>query len=407
MNGSLRERERSVCHNQLDRSGRDRQNRLMTLQRLAVSAATVVACLPVLPVDTQELRFFYPAPSTPIEVLTNRPYGALQMDLFRPANAARPLPALIFFNIASGPQRSNPFYRAWAEIAASKQLVAILPDLRNDSFEKDFDALIAHLATSASELGIDRDRIALYAGSGNVSRALPLVQRPEQKMIKAAVMYYGSARVTTFRLDLPTLIVRAGLDRPPLNRDLAALALMATNQNAPVTLLNYAGGHHAFEVVDDEDATREVIDRTLAFVTRATEPGYHASLARGAREANAAAQVILGNFADGASTYAELVKAKPTDARLRLSYGEALLGAGRFAEACSELEQLKGKGLGPRDLGVPAARACMQKGDGDAAIAWLSSIPQRFLPQELANDPVFAPIQSRGEFKALFQVPVK
>jgi hypothetical protein len=49
----------------------------------------------------------------------------------------------------------------------------------------------------------------------------------------------------------------------------------------------------------------------------------------------------------------------------------------------------------------------MQKGDGDAAIAWLSSIPQRFLPQDLAKDPIFAPIQGRPEFKALFQPPVK
>ena len=74
-----------------------------------------------------------------------------------------------------------------------------------------------------------------------------------------------------------------------------------------------------------------------------------------------------------------------------------------FAAACTELEKLKGKGLGPRDLGVPAARACMQKGDADAAIAWLKSIPQRYLPHALEKDPIFAPIQNRPDFKALFQ----
>ena len=45
----------------------------------------------------------------------------------------------------------------------------------------------------------------------------------------------------------------------------------------------------------------------------------------------------------------------------------------------------------------------MQKGDADAALAWLQSIPARFRPPELAKDPVFAPIQDRTEFKALFQ----
>ena len=45
----------------------------------------------------------------------------------------------------------------------------------------------------------------------------------------------------------------------------------------------------------------------------------------------------------------------------------------------------------------------MQKGDADAAIAWLKSIPQRFLPRSLEKDPIFAPIQNRPDFKALFQ----
>jgi hypothetical protein len=68
-----------------------------------------------------------------------------------------------------------------------------------------------------------------------------------------------------------------------------------------------------------------------------------------------------------------------------------------------EFEKLKGKRLGPRDLGVPAARACMQKGDGAAAIAWLESIPPRFRPRSLENDPIFTPVRERPEFKALFQ----
>ncbi len=145
------------------------------------------------------------------------------------------------------------------------------------------------------------------------------------------------------------------------------------------------------------------IDSTIAFVKRTTAPAFQASLRRGLPEATAAAHVSTGNFAAAASAYAELVKAKPDDARLRLSYGEALLGASQFAAACSELEKLKGKGLGPRDLGVPAARACMQKGDADAAIAWLKSIPQRFLQRDLEKDPIFAPLQARPDFKALFQ----
>jgi predicted Zn-dependent protease len=155
--------------------------------------------------------------------------------------------------------------------------------------------------------------------------------------------------------------------------------------------------------VDDEDATRDVVDSTIDFVKRMTMPAYQVSLRRGLPESTAAAHVSSGNFAAAAAAYGDLVKGKPDDVRLRLSYGEALLGASQFDAACTELEKLKGKGLGPRDLGVPAARACMQKGDAEAAIAWLKSIPQRYLPRALEKDPIFAPIQNRPEFKALFQ----
>jgi hypothetical protein len=42
------------------------------------------------------------------------------------------------------------------------------------------------------------------------------------------------------------------------------------------------------------------------------------------------------------------------------------------------------------------------KGDGDAAIAWLNSIPARFLPAAVAQEPVFAPLQNRPDFQAIF-----
>jgi hypothetical protein len=204
-------------------------------------------------------------------------------------------------------------------------------------------------------------------------------------------------------LDLPVLYVRAGLDRPGVNRDLANLAAQAVSQNAPLTLLNHAAGHHAFEIFDDDAATREVIERTLDFVKRATSAAYQAAMQRGLAEARAAGLVLTGNHKEAVARYAELVASRPDDARLRLSYGEALLGNSQFAAACDELEKLKGKGLGPRDLGLPAARACMQKGDADAAIAWLRTIPQRFLPADVEKEATFAPLHNRADFRALFR----
>lgn len=326
------------------------------------------------------------------------------MDVYRPSRMNVRAPALVFFNQSAGAQRTAlTFYVRWAQTAASNGLVAIVPDLRPGSTTDDFRTLIAHLVGRAADYGIDGESLAVYAGSGNVSTAFPVVEDPRTIAVKAAVIYYGTANVTAFRPDLPVLMVRAGLDRPPVNAAMASLAASAVAQNAPLTLLNHPTGHHAFEIVDDDATTRAVIDQTIAFVKLATSPAYQSALRAGMPEAVAAGHVATGNFAAAAAAYAPLVAARPGDARLRLSYGEALLGDAQFAAACDEFEKLKDQGLGPRDLGLPAARACLQKGDADRAIAWLRSIPQRFLPPEVQTEAVFAPLQSRAEFQALFK----
>ena len=176
-------------------------------------------------------------------------------------------------------------------------LVAIVPDLRPASAAADFQILIAHLTSRAAEYGIDPAAIAVYAGSGNVFAALPVVQDPALTAVKAAVMYYGTANVKSFRLDLPLLMVRAGLDRPPVNaaHDDARRAA-AVAQNAPVTVLNHPTGAHAFESVNNDDMTRVVINQTIDFVKRATSSSYQSALRAGLPEAIAAGHVSSGNF---------------------------------------------------------------------------------------------------------------
>ena len=334
---------------------------------------------------------------------------ALAMDVYKPgpfdAAQGKPgsstrRPALIFFNRAAGQDRKWDFYAAWARTAASKGIVGIVPDIRGGSEVADFKLLLAHLEQKRAEYGIDS--IAVYAASGNVSAALPALQDPALTVVKAAVIYYGAANIQQFRLDLPILYVRAGLDRPPLNEFIGTLASRAVGQNAPFTLLNYAGGHHGFEASDNNDLTRKVIDDTLTFVLDATSAPYQVALRASLEEATAAGFVQTGKFKDAADTYARMVAARPEDHRLRMAYGEALIGDKQYATACAEFEKLRDKPLGPRDRGLPAAHACLMKGDPAAAVAWLNTIPARFLPPSTADDPRFAPLKDRDDFRALF-----
>ena len=182
----------------------------MTRLSLVLTAATVGTAG-----AQQPLTFAIRPPTESVVVTRDVEYArpdtlVLRMDVYRPANAgSRQLPTLVFFNRALGADRSGPFYSAWARVAASRGIVAILPDLRGGREAADFQLLLTHLAARGADVGVDKDAIAVFAGSGNVYTAFPFVEDPKQTSIKAAVMYYGTGPVTQFRLDLPVLYVRA------------------------------------------------------------------------------------------------------------------------------------------------------------------------------------------------------
>src|SRR5258708_1976807 len=200
---------------------------------------------------------------------------SLLMDVYQPAKPGSNsrLPAIILLS-EGGSEGDMDFYIAWAKAATAHGFVAINPDGDQEHFEENFDLLLTYLTEHAADLHIDANAIAVYAGSGNVYRGFPLVENPKRTAIKAAVMYYGGAEVKEFRLDLPVLYIRAGLDRPRVNREISEIATAAILQNAPITVVNYSGGHHAFEMMDDNDATREVLEQTFHFLHSVLTPRY-------------------------------------------------------------------------------------------------------------------------------------
>src|SRR6185503_7596145 len=219
-------------------------------------------------IESQQTKLAFSPTATDVSIsrdvqYAHRDTAVLRMDVYRRA-ASAPMPAFIFYNRGVGDARRHPVYDGWARTAASRGFVAILPDLRSTSETEDFQALLDHLATNAATL--------------NVFRAFPIVEDPKQTRVKAAVMYYGAAPISTFRLDLPVLYVRAGLDRADLNVAITTLISRALTQNAPITLLNHHTGSHGFEIFNADDATRAVIDQTIDFVKVATSPRYQTAL---------------------------------------------------------------------------------------------------------------------------------
>jgi dienelactone hydrolase len=64
------------------------------------------------------------------------------------------------------------------------------------------------------------------------------------------------------------LLVRAGQDRPELNASIDRFVATVRAGGLPMELVEHPEGHHAFDVLDDTDASRDAIRRVLEFLRR-------------------------------------------------------------------------------------------------------------------------------------------
>jgi acetyl esterase/lipase len=85
--------------------------------------------------------------------------------------------------------------------------------------------------------------------------------------IRCAALCYGPPGDLEPRTELPPLlVVRAGEDDPDLNGGIDRFVAAAADRGLPVELVEVPGGHHAFDVLDDDDASRSAIRRVLDFL---------------------------------------------------------------------------------------------------------------------------------------------
>jgi hypothetical protein len=226
---------------------------------------------------------------------------ALTMDLYYPAgwtSGAR-WPAVLFVTgfSDSGAERmigcklkEMGSYSSWAELMAASGLIAIT--YTNAEPAADAREALNHVRQNAAALGIDENRIGLWACSGSVPTALSLLMQCGRECLTCAVLCYGymldddrstgvadaakqfgfvnpcvDKSVADLPHDLPLFVVRAGQDRMPgLNEALDDFVLEALTRNLPVSLINHSDGPHAFDLFHDSEVSREIIRRILRFM---------------------------------------------------------------------------------------------------------------------------------------------
>jgi len=227
--------------------------------------------------------------------------GPLTMDLYYPPGALRGarLPALIL--VAGYPDLGvqkvlNCKFKemgssvSLCRLAAASGLVGIAYSNREPT--ADVHKLLRHLQDNAASLGIDANRLGVWASSGNVPLALSVLMQESADHLKCAVLCYGfmldldghtsvAHAATQWRFvnpcagrtvddlprDLPMLIVRAGQDEfAGLNATIDRFLASALSRNLPVAFVNHPEAPHAFDLMHDSEATRRTIRLMLEFL---------------------------------------------------------------------------------------------------------------------------------------------
>jgi acetyl esterase/lipase len=277
----------------------------------AILVSTSVAQQPQDPPWLKEFAFkriVYSVPEmTRVKVTKNQIYKRasseeLKMDVYSPPGKQR-RPAVVFIHGGRIPRNLLTTPKDWGAYVSLGQLVAAsgfvgitfnhrfyawesLADSQSDVMD-----LISYVRDNAESLGVDKDRIILWAlSAGGIFLSQPLQQSPPY--IRSIVAYYSELDLQNQRKAAPAsvtdetlrefspvhhlgnkeknvppiFIARAGLDDKELNDGIDRFVQLALSRNLTVEVVNHATGHHAFDIEDNNDRSREIIKRTIEFI---------------------------------------------------------------------------------------------------------------------------------------------
>jgi acetyl esterase/lipase len=206
------------------------------------------------------------------------------MDVYRPSSVSEARPAILFVHGGPLPEGVRPkdwgIFTSYGRLAAASGMVGVTFNYRYqrpDSLaaaSEDVRAAIGYVRAHADDLGIDRDRIGVWAFSLGGPVASFLLADPPA-FVRALAAFYAPLVVphegdgALARVSFPILVARAGFDDAGLNAAIDGFVTSSLAANVPLEVHTHQAGHHGFDVLDDDERSRDIIERTLAMMKRA------------------------------------------------------------------------------------------------------------------------------------------
>jgi dipeptidyl aminopeptidase/acylaminoacyl peptidase len=238
--------------------------------------------------------------------LTYKTVGSveLKLDVYYPPDfqEGSQRPAVIFIHGEGPPDilknaKNWGQYVSWGQLAAASGLVAATFNHRSSEWftrlyevASDVDDLLNYVRQNAASLNIDSNQIGIWVCSGGTPVGLRAAMRESATFVRCIVVYYGRTNLEIMREKIspeandetlrefspelhlggntaPLLLVRAGQDSlPKVNEAIDRFLAAAIAHNVAIEFINHPGGQHAFDIFDDDERSRSIVRRTLAFL---------------------------------------------------------------------------------------------------------------------------------------------